>query len=139
MKVITLVALCFCSLLVQSVAAQDRLSLNQPVVRNLEPGSTHTLSISLQDGEFVTASLTQHGRVNVFVLNTQGLLMRRFVGPSMDGKRQFTFAADGAGEYTLQISTPAAQSAKYELLVDKVESLNDRLKPQPWNDPYPSP
>jgi len=47
-------------------------------------------------------------------------------------------AAEGAGAYLFKIENPGNQPASYELVIGKVISLDERLKPQAWSDPYPS-
>jgi len=93
MKIITVFAFCLLLLFVQDVCAQQKLSPNQAVVQNIEPGKTHSYSISLNDGDYVSASITQNGRVNMTILNPDGSLMRRFPGPPGDAKKQFAFTA----------------------------------------------
>jgi enterochelin esterase family protein len=60
------------------------------------------------------------------------------VGTSGEGKPSFPFAAEGAGLYSFKIENPGDQSASYELAIGSVVSLDERLKPQPSTDPYPT-
>jgi len=112
---------------------------NQTVAKSIEPGKTQTYSVSLNDGDYVSGSINQHGKVNVRILSTDESLLRRFPGPSGDAKRQFAFAAEGGGSYSIVIANPGEQPAKYELLIEKLLTLNERLRPEAWSDPYPSP
>ena len=82
MKIITVSALFVLLLFVQDVSAQQKLSPNQPVVRDIEPGKTHSYSISLNDGDYVSNSITQHGKVDVTIFSPDGSRLRRFLGPS---------------------------------------------------------
>ena len=75
-------------------AAQERLLPNQTVAKSIESAKTQTYSISLNDGDYVSGSINQHGKVNVSILSTDGSLLRRVPGPSADAKRQFAFAAE---------------------------------------------
>jgi enterochelin esterase family protein len=105
----------------------------------IEPGKTDSYSISLNDGDYVSGSINQHGKVNVSILSADGSLLRRFPGPSKDAKRQFAFAAEGGGSYSIVIANPGDQPVKFELLIEKILSLNERLRPEPWSDADPSP
>ena len=93
----------------------------------------------MNDGDYVSGSINQHGKLNVSILNNDGALLRRFPGPSEDAKRQFAFAAEGSGSYSIVIANPGDQLVKYELLIEKILSLNERLQPEMRSDPYPSP
>jgi hypothetical protein len=92
----------------QGVSTQRKLLPNQTVVQGIEPGKTDSYAISLNDGDYVSGSIKQHGKVNVSILSTDGSLLRRFPGPSEDMKRQFAFAAEGTGSYSIVIATLAS-------------------------------
>lgn len=126
-------------MIVLDVNAQEKLSPNQAVAQNIEAGKTHSYLVSLNDGDYVSASITQHSEVNVTILNPDGSVMRRFDGPSGDGKNQFAFAAEGKGVYSIHIENPGKELSRYELLLEKVLSLNQRFQPTAWSDPDPSP
>ena len=139
MKIITVSALCVIHLFVQDARAQQKLSPNQPLVRSIEPGKTDSYSISLNDGDYVSNSIDQHGKVDVIILNPDGSRLRRFPGPQGDGKRQFAFVAEGAGVYSINVANLEGQPSKYELILEKILPLNERFQPTAWTDPYPSP
>ncbi len=123
----------------QGVSAQEKLTVNQAVTRNIAPGDTHKFSISLNDGDYVGASISQHGKVNLFILSPDGSVMRRLLGDSGDTKDTFAFAVEGAGVYSINIVNPGDQAASYELLLQKIASLNERFRAEAWSDPNPSP
>src|SRR5712691_992886 len=137
MKICLLV---FCLLFVptQEVIAQEGLSPNQTVAKKIEPGKTDLFSIALNDGDYFNITIGYKGRINFFLLNPDGTIARRLVGTSGEGKVPFPFAAEGAGSYSFKIENPGDQLATYELGIGEVISLDERLKPQPWTDPYPS-
>src|SRR6185503_3888854 len=83
-------------------------------------------------------SIGYKGRINFFLLNPDGTIARRLVGTSGEGKPSFPFAAEGAGSYSFKIENPGEQPAGYELSIGGVVSLTERLKPEPWSDPYQS-
>src|SRR2546421_12253949 len=103
MKITTVSAFCFLLLFVQDASAQQqKLSSGQGVIQNIEPGKTHAYSISLNDGDYVGASITLHGKVNMFILYPDGSVMRRLlVDPPRDAKIPFAFAAEGTGVYSI--------------------------------------
>jgi enterochelin esterase-like enzyme len=139
MKTVILFSSALVLSLVQAVSGQERLSPNQPVARNIEPGKTHSYSIPLNDGDYVGMSLSQHGRVDLVILNPDGSVMRRLLGESGDDRNTFAFAAEGAGVYSISIVNPGEQATSYELLLQKIVSLNERFRPEVWSDPNPSP
>ncbi|MFN2494012.1 MAG: esterase family protein [Pyrinomonadaceae bacterium] len=122
----------------QEILAQEKLSPNQTVARTIKPGETDLFSIALKDGDYFNVSIGYKGKINFFVLNADGTIARRVVETSGDGKESFPFAAEGAGSYSFKIENPGDQSASYELSIGDVIALTERLKPEPWSDPYPS-
>lgn len=139
MKVVAVFAFWLVLSAVQGVSAQEKLTVNQPVSRNIAAGATNKYSISLNDGDYAGMSISQHGRVNLFILNPDGSVMDRLLGPSGDDRNTFAFAAEGAGVYSISIVNPGEQAARYELLLLKILSLNERFRPEVWSDPNPSP
>lgn len=132
---IALLALCF---LTQPVIAQEKLSPNQTVARNVKPGTTDLFSIALKDGDYLNISIGYKGKINFFLLNLDGTIARRVVETSGEGKSSFPFAAEGTGSYSFKIENPGDQTASYQLTIGGVVSLDERLKPEPWTDAYPS-
>jgi enterochelin esterase-like enzyme len=132
--------LLFCSLFLptQEAIAQERVSPNQTVARKIEPGKTDVFSISLNDGDYFNVSIGYKGKINFFVLNPNGTIARRLIGSSGEEKESYAVAAEGSGSYSFKIENPGDRSATYELAIGEVIALNERLKPQPWGDPYPS-
>lgn len=112
MKIVILFSSVLVLSLVQAVSGQERLSPNQAVSQDIEPGKTHSYSISLNDGDYAGVSFSQHGRVNLFILNPDGSVMDRLLGPSGDDKNTFAFAAEGAGVYSISVVNPGEQAAK---------------------------
>ena len=138
MKIIIL-TLCSVFLAAQQVVAQEKLVPNEAVARAIEPGKTDSFSMPVNDGDYVTVSLTQHGRINLVILDRDGSLVRRSEGPTGDAKNSFAFPAEGSGLYSIKITNPGEQPAKYELLLEKIVPLDERLRPAPWEDSTPSP
>ncbi|HEV8131516.1 MAG TPA: alpha/beta hydrolase-fold protein [Acidobacteriota bacterium] len=136
---IGLLVFCFLFLPTQEVIAQEKLSPNQTVARKIEPGKTDRFSIALNDGDYFNVSIGYKGRINFFLLNPDGTIARRVITSSTEAKGSFVFAAEGAGSYSFKIENPGNQSAGYELGIGEVLSLNERLKPEPRADPFPSP
>jgi enterochelin esterase-like enzyme len=133
------VSICLCLLLIQNVSGQEKLVVNQPVSRTIAAGATDKFSISLNDGDYVDVSLSQHGRVNLAIIYPGGTVIRRLTGPQGDAKNTFAIGAEGAGVYSFNIANPGEQAASYELLLQKIVSLNERFGPEVWSDPNPSP
>ena len=125
-------------LITQGVIAQEKISPKQTVTRNIAPGKTELLSIALNDGDYVNVSIGFKGRIDFFLLNPDGSIARRLVGRS-EAKTSFPFTAEGAGAYSFKFENLGEGPASYELTAVEVISLNERLKPEPWTDPFPSP
>jgi hypothetical protein len=136
MKISVLV--CFIFLPTALGIGQERLSPNQTVARKIEPGKTESFSTALSDGDYFNVSIGYKGKINFFLLNPDGTIARRLMGTSGEGKVNFPFAAEGGGAYSFKIENPGDQSATFELAIGEVITLDERMKPQPWSDPYPS-
>jgi enterochelin esterase-like enzyme len=137
---IRLLLLCFLFLPTQGVIAQERISPNQTVARKIEPGKTDLFSIALNDGDYFNASIGYKGKIHLTLLHPDGTIVRRLIGPTSpaEWKAPFAYAAEGAGSYSFKVENPGDQSADYELVIGEVIALNERLKPEPWRDPYPT-
>jgi len=135
---IAFIVFCFLLLQMQVAIAQEKLSPSQTVARKIDAGKTILFSIALNDGDYVNVSLGYKGRLNFFLLNPDGTIVRRFDGSAGDDKIAFAFVAEGAGSYSFKFENPGNQSSSYELAIGQVVSLDERLKPQPWIEPYPS-
>jgi enterochelin esterase family protein len=125
---------------VQSAFAQEKLGVNQPITQTIAAGVTNKYPIRLNDGDYVEVSLaSQSGIVNLLVANPDGSSMRDFAGPSIGARNTYTFAAEGAGIFSLNIVNPGEQAAIYELTLQKIVSLDERFRPGEWSDPDPNP
>ncbi len=122
-----------------AVIAQEKLSPNRPVNRTLEPGKSEVFSVTLADGDFITVSVGFKGKVNFALLNPDGTIVRSRKGTNADAKATFPMAAEGAGTYLFKFENAGDQPATYELMTSGVIALNERLKPEPWTDAFPSP
>jgi enterochelin esterase-like enzyme len=131
---------CFLLFCVRDIFAQDMLLPNKVEVRDLEGGKTRTYSIALKDGDYASFSISQPGKAYLTIVRPDGSLMRRFPEPSGDAEKDYAFSAEGAGTYSFNIINPAKQTSHYELKLESVLSLNERLRPNAaWIDPNPSP
>ena len=74
MKIIITFFFFFCSVLVfvQQVAAQQKLVPNDNATRTIEAGKSDSFSLALNDGDYVTASLEQNGRVDTTIEGPDG-------------------------------------------------------------------
>jgi hypothetical protein len=123
---------------VTTALAQESLRVNQPVERQLSPGSVQSYTIDLKAGDYAAGLLDQHGETDLTILAPDGSPVRRFPSPTEDGKRLFVFIADTQGTHRVEVTTSANQPVSYELTLTQVLSLDERLKPKPWQDPNPS-
>ena len=119
--------------------AQESLKVNEPVKRQLASSKAQSFVIELRAGDYVSSLLDQHGRTDLTILAPDGSPVRHYPGPAEDGKRLCVFVADTPGIYRIEVTTSATQPVSYELTLSQVLSLDERLKPKPWQDPNPSP
>lgn len=124
---------------VTTVLAQESLKINQPVEHQIASSSAQSYTIELKAGDYVAGLLDQHGKTDLTILAPDGSPVRHYPGPAEDGKRLCVFIADTPGTYRIELTTSATQPVNYELTLTQVLSLDERLKPKPWQDPNPSP
>jgi enterochelin esterase-like enzyme len=122
-----------------SACAQQSLKVKEPVRGQLLSGSVSSYGIELKEGDYVSGLLDQHGKTDLTIFAPDGSPVRHFPAPAEDGKRLWVFIADSAGAYRIEAATTATQSVSFELTLNQVLSLDERLKPKPWQDPNPSP
>lgn len=127
-----------CILLTNNVFAQDGISLNHPVARDIAGRKTDSFPLLLNDGDYTSALMKSEGKLNVTVLNPDRSIYRRFAAAGPD-EQEFAFVAEGSGQYSIEITNAAEQSTKYTLVVKKLLSLSERLQPDAWIDPFSSP
>jgi enterochelin esterase-like enzyme len=124
---------------VTTALAQQSLKLKEPVGHQLSSGSVQSYTIDLKAGDYVATLLDQHGRTDLAILAPDGSPVRHYPSPGEDGKRLCVFVADTPGTYRIDVTTSETQPVSYELTLNQVLSLAERLKPKPWQDPNPSP
>lgn len=125
--------------LATTALAQQSLKIKEPVARQLSSGSVQSYAIELKAGDYVAGMLDQHGKTDLTIFEPNGSPLRHYPGPPEDGKRLCVFVADFPGTYRIDIATTATQPVSYTLTLNQVLSLEERLKPKPWQDPNPSP
>ena len=141
MKTIAAMPLCvllFCG----SAGAQDLLTANKAVERDIRTGESHSYTIALAAGDYAAGSIDQQGvAVLATVFRPDGSRLRGLPGPR-EGKRTFAFIAETAGTYRLELRGPTEAEVaqyglafdargKYTLQIDDTLSLDERLKPVP--------
>jgi hypothetical protein len=96
---------------VGSAHAQDVLTVNEAVEREIMPGTAHSYTINLNVGDHVAGSVDQRGlAVLAAAYLPDGSRLRSFPGPR-EGKRAFAFIADSAGTYRLELRAPTVAEA----------------------------
>ena len=124
---------------VTTALAQQSLKLKEPVGHQLSPGSVQSYTIDLKAGDYVATLLDQHGGTDLTILAPDSSPVRHYHSPGEDGKRLCVFIAGTPGTYRIDVTTSETQPVSYELTLNQVLSLDERLKPKPWQDPSPSP
>ena len=136
-----LVAIVFTSVLRISAQARpsiEALALHRTVTRDIAPGSQQSFSLHLNPADYVDASITQQAGIVVVVYLPDNSVLRTFPAVASDDKQSFAFAAEGGGDYKIEL-TAGNKPAHYELRIDAITGLDERLKGEPWTDPNPSP
>ena len=124
------------SMLIYSIApAQDVLQPGRAVAGEIPPGATHRVAVQLGAGDYVTATITRQGRIDLAVVKPDGGLLRRFRAPAVDDTRQIAFVAEPGGGYRIELSNAATTPAKFEIRLDTIEPLAVRLAPSARTDP----
>ncbi|MDE3149700.1 MAG: DUF3327 domain-containing protein, partial [Acidobacteriota bacterium] len=83
--------------------------------------------------------IEQHGKVDLTILFPDGSVLRRFPGGANDGKRPFAFIAETPGIYRLDLSTTATEPVRYDLRLEEILPIQERLKSTAAPDKYVSP
>ena len=115
-----------------AVAAAQVLSLNETVTRDISPDAPQAFTVHLASGDYVNASFTQRGKIRLGLYRPDGSLMRKSLTSAPDGQYPLALAAEGAGDYRIELI--ADEPAHYELRVEKITPLDERLQPDPWTD-----
>lgn len=127
-------------LLWASVAfGQEFVIPETPLKSEIAPGTTRRLVLNCEAGDYVGAAITRQGTINVTILGPDGVPLRRFRHPGVDGVRRIGFAADAPGRYTIDLSNPSQNNATFELRVDRILPLAERLTLTPGSETYQSP
>ena len=135
MRIILLLVLFFAT----TALAQQSLKINEPVESQVASGSVQSYAIALKAGDYVAGLLDQHGRTDLTIVAPDGSALRHYPGPAEEGKRLCVFIAEAPGNYRIDVTTSTTQPVSYKLTLNQVLSLDERLKPKPWEDPNPSP
>jgi len=137
----TVAAIAFTSALLsygQPPSSSEVLSLNKTVTRDINPESSQFFSLHLKSADYVNGSITQQGKVSIAIYLPDNSVLRKFRAAPSDGKHSFAFAAEVAGDYKIELTTDD-KPARCELRIDAITALDERLQPEPWTDPNPSP
>jgi enterochelin esterase-like enzyme len=132
------IGLGFVFLIATTTLAQQSIKIDETVQRQLSSGSEQSYAIELKAEDYVSGLLNQHGKTDLTILAPDGSAVRHYLGPAEDGKRLWVFIADTPGSYQVEVTTSAPQPVRYELTLNQVLSLDERLKPKQWEDPNPS-
>ncbi len=120
-----------CLALSQSLGAQGVPAVGATTAWTVAPGRADSLVLPLKDGDYIHGVVNRQARVGMVVLNPDGSVHGRLqAGAVGSAKQQFTFAADaGSGRYQFVVTNASSQPVSVEVLIDKIQSLDDRLGP----------
>jgi enterochelin esterase-like enzyme len=120
------------------VLAQQTLQPGKPITGEIAAGVSKGFVAQFSAGDYVTATITRRGKIDIEVRRPDGSSLRRFRSPAADGKRQFGFVAEPGGRYGIDLANPSESSARFEISLDAITSLAERLKPAPDTDAFAS-
>ena len=131
---------CLLCVLVHSISAQTVLLPGKAEAHDIESGKTQAYSLELKEGDYVQISLPKQDSLSVIILRPDGSEMRRFPEPGEGVDHQYQFVAEGPGNYSINVANPGTKSSAYQMVLEKVLSLDERLQASAvWTDPNPSP
>ncbi len=122
----------------QTARSPEPLSVNKPITRDISPQAPHLFFLHLNSADYVNGSITQRDKVRIVVYLPDDSVLRTFRPAASDGRQTFAFAAEAAGDYKIEL-TADEKPAHYELRIDAITGIGERLKPGPSTDPNPSP
>ena len=88
MRIAAIFVFCSCAI------AQEVLPPGKPVKLEISSGATREYAVQLRPDDYVDVSITRHGKTDVAVFRPNGVLLRRFPAPPMDGKCQMAFVVE---------------------------------------------
>lgn len=112
--------------------SQDLLQPGKSASVEIPARGKRRLSVQCFGGDYFGAAITRQGPVDVAILGPDEILVRRF--PGVDGSRRISFAADGGGSYTIELTNSSESPAKFEITLDARLPLAERLTPPPPAD-----
>ncbi len=120
-------------------AAEDKLQVGRSLAGDLASGASHSYTLALKSGDYAAGSITQSTATNLTIFLPSGSQLREFPGLPQEGTRQFAFAAEGAGTYRIELTAPGPQGVRYELRLNQVLTLDERMKSAARQNEYSSP
>ena len=133
-----LVSLAVALLLALDAHAQQPLAASNPIARSLGPGKAAAFTIALKDGDYVEGAATGQRGLEVTVQNPDGSVLRRFTTRARGGT-PFAFAAEGGGRSTVVVTNASDSAISFQVVVEKITPLAERLAPEAWVDSLKSP
>ena len=112
--------------------SQDLLQPGKSASGEIPARGKRRLSVQCFGGDYFGAAITRQGPVDVAILGPDEILVRRF--PGVDGSRRISFAADGGGSYTIELTNSSESPAKFEITLDARLPFAERLTPPPPAD-----
>jgi enterochelin esterase family protein len=109
--------------------AQETISANQAIEREITIGAVHSYIIRLVAGDYVAGLLSQHGTtLNFTIFLPDGSQLRRFVGIP-DRASPFAFVAETPGAFRLEVTGAGGDpTGGYELRLTEILSVSERMR-----------
>ena len=119
--------------------SQEAFQSGKALTEEIAAGASKVLVVQFSAGDYAAATITRRGRIDVEVRRPDGSVLRRFRSPAADGKRQLGFVAEQGGRYTISLANSSDRVAGFEISLDAVTPLAERLKPAQQSDVFSSP
>jgi len=115
------------------------LEIGKPVENTFGLAATDSYRVKLEAGQYCQGKVNQKGgAVNIVAYAPDGERIRGYNGPST-GEKTFSFEAPVAGIYRIVLRSPPSPAESYAITIDKVQSLDQRLKLPPVKEQNVSP
>jgi len=115
------------------------LELGGAVEQTFGPAGVFEYRINLEAGQYCQGKVDQKGgSVNMAVYGPDGARIHGFGGPPT-GNKIFAVQATESGTYKMVLRSAAKPAESYAIMIEKIVSVDDRLRPEPAKEKYTSP
>jgi enterochelin esterase-like enzyme len=115
------------------------LEAGKTIEHSFGAGAIFQYRVNLKAGEYCQGKIEQKaGSINVAAYGPDDARIHSFGGPS-SGDNLFSFEAHVTGTYRIVLRSALAPAQSYAITVDKITTLEERLRAEPPKDKFTSP